>query len=110
MRTATVRIMAVDKEPLTVYRAQTEQSERAGTKNVYIVHSIIEAQLTPVRDVVSLEIYGDRIQRMYTINAEKGVDLQLNDKIQRGNDFFKVIAVQAYTNHVSATIEQTGVL
>lgn len=110
MRQVMTRIMAVDTETFAVYRPEVEQSTRAGTKHNYIVHGAVTGQLSPVRDSVSLEIYGNRVQQMYTLTCQKGADIQLNDKIQHGGEFYKVIAVLSFTGHVNATIERTGAL
>lgn len=102
--------MSVDKEPLTVYRASTSADRtRAGTKNAYTVHGSITAQLSPIKDSVSLEIYGERVTSMLDMVCDKATDIELNDKIQRGDEFYKIVAVQYFKTHTAAQIERTAV-
>lgn len=110
MRKVTTRIMAVDTDAYNVYRASTGASERLGTKHAYSLHGSITAQLSPVRDSTSLEIYGNRCENMFTLISSKGADIELNDKVMIGGSYYKVIAVMSYTGHISATIEKVGVL
>ena len=105
-----MRLMKVDTQAFAVYRAQTVQRSRAGTKNGYITQGAVTGQLSPIRDAVSLEIYGDRVQSMYNLNCPAGSDLRLGDKVQYGSDFYNVVAVQLYTTHVTAQIEKTRAL
>lgn len=104
-----MRIMVIDTESLTVYRATSTDRTRAGTKNTYSSHGTITAQLSPVRDSVSLEIYGDRVNSMFDMICDKSTDIELNDKIQRGDDFYKVVAVQHFKTHTAAQIERTAI-
>lgn len=110
MRVTTTRIMTVDTDTYTVYRSQTEDSERVGTKNVYILHGTVTGQLAPVRDSTSLEIYGNRVEQMYNLLCTKAADLQINDKVKVNGEDYKVIAVMPYTGHFTATIERVGVI
>lgn len=106
-----MRLMHVDTAVYAVYRAETVQREsRPGTKNEYIARGTVKGQLTPIRDSFSVELYGDKVSSMYNLICEKGADIQLNDKVQYGSNFYKVVAVLIYTTHVTAQIERTGAL
>ena len=110
MRSVKTRIAAVDTAEYNVYRVSSSSSVRVGTKNVYTLHGTITAQLSAVRDALSLERYGDRVDKMYTLTASKGADIQKNDKIQLGDGYYKVISTKLYTGHVIADIERVEVL
>lgn len=110
MRTVTTRIMQVDTDSYSVYRKSITQSTRVGTKAEYTLHGAVTGQLSPVQDNISLEIYGNRCVNMYTLTARKGADVQLDDKVMVGGDYFKVIAVLPFTGHLQATIEKVGAL
>lgn len=109
MRTVTTRIMSVDTGTYAIYRSTTE-SARVGTKHAYIVQGNVTGQLSPVRDSTSLEIYGNRVTGMYNLTYSDKTALELNDRVQIGGDYYKVIAVTVFTGHAQATLERVGVI
>lgn len=110
MRKVKTRIAAVDTAEYNVWRVSSGQSVRVGTKNVYTLHGTISGQLSPIKDALSLQRYGDRVDKMYTLTASKGADIQENDKIQLGDGYYQAVSVKLWSGHIVAEIEHTEVL
>ncbi len=105
-----MRLMNIDTKSYTLYRPDTEQSSRAGSKFVYLPYGSVTGQLSFVHDSVTLEMYGNRADKMATLICENDTDIRLKDKIQDNDTYYVVISVQRFTTHVTATLEITEVL
>ena len=103
-----MRIAVIDTAEYSIKRAAVTASEYVGTENVYADAGKVTGQLSPVNDKASVDRYGDRVDRMYTLICENSQDIQLNDRVTLTDSDYAVISLMQYRTHKTATLERVN--
>ena len=83
-------------------------SAYVGTETVERELSKFKAQVYPVSDSYSVELYGERVHKIMRLNCDNSVDLRDGDKVTVSDEEYKVISVNRYRSHQIAELERGG--
>lgn len=103
-----MRLMQIDTAEYTLKRGTATASAYVGTENVYSSVGKVIGQLSPVTDKASVDRYGDRIDRIYSLVCEASQDIRTNDRVTLTDGDYAVISVMQYQTHKTATLERVN--
>lgn len=100
--------MQADLTEITVCRAKTVPSDYIGTKTEYVENGMIQAQIQPVTDKLSVALYGNRVENMRNLICPHGSDIKKGDKVRLDGIMYKVVGQLTYSTHIAAVAEAEG--
>ena len=103
-----MRLMASDLTLCGHFRKENQISDYVGTETVEKEMPEFKAQVYPVSDSYSVELYGERVHSIMRMNCDNSVDIRGGDKIIVSEKEYKVISVTRYRSHQTAEIERNG--
>lgn len=103
-----MRLMANDLTLCGHFRKENRKSDYVGTETVERELPEFKAQVYPVSDSYSVELYGERIHSIMRLNCDNSVDLRDGDKVTVSEKEYKVISVNRYRSHQVAELERGG--
>ena len=106
-----MRLMRNRLRKVDLYRPVEAASGYVGTISTWEPAGFMMADVQPANNKVLAEQYGQRIENMLTLYAEKGADIQLGYgafRLLEGEPEYAVVQILEYPFHLLVLVERRG--
>lgn len=103
-----MRIMTADLKIMPHFRPERTESGYVGTEKKLNRIKDIAAQVTPVTDRASAEVYGEKITKMRSLLCDINADIKCGDYVALDGLKLKVVSVMRYSTHLAVLAEFAG--